>query len=166
VERLVRKRKRKVSIKGTESRGYCIINRKKDNIEEEIISREREKLRYTEKRKIIEARYKEAIYKRYKEVLAEGVISKNNLGRINLGEWIRALVRVRYGNLREWNKYCLEEGRRKCSFCNKGRDDLLHYIEGCEEMANWFRDLGKNKEEIWEKVERRFKSAHVCPRCD
>jgi len=52
-----------------------------------------------------------------------------------------------------------EEGRRKCSFCNKGRDDLLHYIEECEETADWFRDLGRNKEEIWEKggVERKFR---------
>jgi len=49
-------------------------------------------------------------------------------------------------------KHWLEEERRMCSFCNKGRDDLLHYVEGCEETAKWFRGLGRNKEEIWDKV--------------
>jgi len=62
------------------------------------------------------------------------------------------LVRVKYGNLGEWNKYWLEEGKRKCSFCNKGRDDLLHYIEEYEETVDWFRGVGRNKKEIWEKV--------------
>jgi len=48
------------------------INREKGNIEEKIISRERGKLRCTEKgRKIKEARYK-----RYKVMLAEGVIPR------------------------------------------------------------------------------------------
>jgi len=41
-----------------EDGGYIVrVNREKDNIEEEIISRERERLRYTEERKIKEARY-------------------------------------------------------------------------------------------------------------
>jgi len=89
-------------------------------------------------------------------VLAKGVILRyllrSNLDRINLGEEIRALIRVRCGNLGKWNKYWLEEGRRKCSFCNKERDNLLHYIEECEETADWFRGLERNKEKIWEKV--------------
>jgi len=54
--------------------------------------------------------------------------------------------------MREWNKYWLEESLRKCYFCSRGRDELLHYIEECEETAEWFRSLGRNKEEIWEKV--------------
>jgi len=70
------------------------------------------------------------------------------LGRINLGEGIRALVRVKCVNLGEWNKYWLEDKRKKCIFCNEGRDNLWHYIEECEETVDWFRGLRGNKEKI------------------
>jgi len=80
----------------------CTGEKEKDNIEGEIISKKRERLRYTEESKIKEARYN----KRYKGMLAKGVISRyllRNLCRINLGEGIRALVRVKCGNLGERN---------------------------------------------------------------
>jgi len=56
--------------------------------------------------------------------------------------------------LGEWNKYWIEEGKRKYSFCNKGRDELWHYIciKDCEVTVDWFRGLGRNKEKIWEKI--------------
>jgi len=46
VERLVRERKKKFLRKEWRVEDIVRINRKKSNIEEEIISREREKLRY------------------------------------------------------------------------------------------------------------------------
>jgi len=49
------------------------------------------------------------------------------------------------------NGTILARGREENVFCNKRRDDLLHYLEECEE-AKWFRGLGRNKEEIWDKV--------------
>jgi len=89
-------------------------------------------------------------------VLTEGVIprylSRRNLDRIDLGQGIRALIRVRCGNLGEWNKYWIEERKRKYNFCNKGRDELWHYIENCKVMVDWFRKLGRNKEQIWKKI--------------
>jgi len=49
-------------------------------------------------------------------VLAKGVIPRylsSNLGKINLGEEIRALVRVRCRNLRECGIQTLARGREK-----------------------------------------------------
>jgi len=59
---------------------------------------------------------------------------RGNLEKINLEEEVRALARLRCGNLEEWNKYWLDEEVRRCSFCDKGRDCLKHYIEECREI--------------------------------
>jgi len=56
-------------------------------------------------------------------VLAEEAIprylSRSNLDRINLGEGIKTLIRVSCRSLGEWNKYWLEDGRRKYIFFMK-----------------------------------------------
>jgi len=57
---------------------------------------------------------------RYRELLVEGRVPKylgrEKLERTEMGEGVRALVRLRCGNLEEWNKYWLEENKRLCSF--------------------------------------------------
>jgi len=65
-------------------------------------------------------------------VLVEEVIlrylSRSNLGdRIDLGEGIRALIRVRW----EFGKMERIQERKKY-FCDKGREELWHYIENCK----------------------------------
>ncbi|KYM78252.1 hypothetical protein ALC53_11320 [Atta colombica] len=45
------------------------------------------------------------------------------------------------------NKYWVEEHRKKCIFCDKGKDNLKH-IEECLEIKEKFTKLGKDKEEI------------------
>lgn len=63
------------------------------------------------------------------------------------GEDIKALVNLRLGNLEENNKYWLDEGVRICVFCDRGRDNLSHYVKECREISNWFEDLGGSAEE-------------------
>jgi len=62
---------------------------------------------------------------------------------------VRALARLRCGNMEEWNKYLLEEGERRCSFCDKDRDYFKHYIDECKEIKDLFSIyiLGERKEE-------------------
>lgn len=57
-------------------------------------------------------------------------------------------MRLRCGNLEEENKYWVEEGKRKCIFCRKEKDNLEHYIEECEWTKEWFIGIGENKEDI------------------
>lgn len=49
--------------------------------------------------------------------------------------------------MEETNKYWLDEGVRICVFCDKGRDNLSHYVKECREISNWFEDLGDSAEE-------------------
>jgi len=116
--------------------------------EEELITRERERQCKKESRKILETRYN----KNYKEILAERSIPRylmrGNLEKTNLGEEVRALARLRCGNMKEWNKYWLDKEVRRCSFCDKDRDCLKHYIEECREIKEWFNILGERKENV------------------
>jgi len=64
--------------------------------------------------------------------------------------------RQRCGNLEEWNKYWIDEEIRRCSFYDKGRNCLKHYIEECvcvcREIKGWFKILRKRKEDIWKRI--------------
>lgn len=44
----------------------------------------------------------------------------------------------------------MEENKKKCILCRKGKDNLDHYIENCEITRDWFVEMGYNKEEIKE----------------
>jgi len=61
-------------------------------------------------------------------------------------------MRLRCGNLENWNKFWIEENRRKCKFCGKGRDNMDHYVEDCRMTKEWFRRLGNNNKEIWDRI--------------
>ena len=65
---------------------------------------------------------------------------------------MRALFKLKCGNLEEGNKYWVEEHTRKCIFCGKGKDNLKYYVEECSEIRERFTKLGKDKEEILRKL--------------
>jgi len=75
-------------------------------------------------------------------------LRKDNLRKGKRGEEVRALFKLRCENLEEGNKYWVEEHRKKYIFCDKGKDNLKHYIEECLEIKEKFTKLGKDKEEI------------------
>jgi len=53
-------------------------------------------------------------------------LMRGNLEKTNIGEGMRALARLKCGNLEEWNKYWLAEETRKYIFCNRGKDSMEH----------------------------------------
>jgi len=61
-------------------------------------------------------------------------------------------MKLRCGNLEDWNKFWIEEVRRSCRFCGKGRDNLDHYMENCDLTKGWFRGLGNSSREIWDRL--------------
>lgn len=97
--------------------------------------------------KIAEARYN----KRYREI---GMINetpnyllKGNLEEVRAGDEIRAMVKLRCGNLEEANKYWISEEEVRCKFCEVGKDNLEHLVVECNVASIWFEKLGKNKED-------------------
>ena len=34
----------------------------------------------------------------------------------------------------------------------RNRDSMEYYVEECSKVCSWFRELGKDKEEIWKKL--------------
>lgn len=63
------------------------------------------------------------------------------------GIGIRALVKLRCGNLEEDNKYWIDKDKRICRFCKKGYDNMEHYVGECEIASIWFENLGKDVRE-------------------
>jgi len=126
----------------------------RDLVQKELEMREWERKRSKEEgfEKIREARYNEEYKFRLAEKEIPRYLMKSSLEKTGMGDKVRALVRLRCGNLEEWNKYWLAEDKRKCSFCDIGRDNMEHYITECLETRGWFDDLGKNKEEIWDRM--------------
>jgi len=100
----------------------------KEELEKEIIERERSILRKEEEERIRNARYNP----RYKEIgVAERCpryLKVESLEEANKGDKIRALVKLRCGNLKNTNKYWLEEMLRECVFCGIGEDSMEHYV--------------------------------------
>jgi len=63
---------------------------------------------------------------------------------------MRGLVRFRCG--KEGNKYWLDKEYKEYIFCGIGINCMEHYMEECSKVCSWFRELGKDKEEIWKKL--------------
>ena len=115
---------------------FRVIREREQDIQEQIIDN-----------KVRNARYN----KRYKEL---GIacnkpryLSNVNMDKSMSGDGIRALIRLRCGNMEEANKYWLEEDVRNCGFCKLGRDNLEHYIGECTVISDWFVNLGKSYKE-------------------
>jgi len=71
----------------------------------DFVERERERDRIKGNNRIDKARYNS----RYRELLVEGRVSRylgrEKLERTEMGDGVRALIKLRCGNLEEWNKY-------------------------------------------------------------
>jgi len=65
---------------------------------------------------------------------------------------MRALVKLRCGNLEQPNKYWLEEKLRRCIFCEAGMDCMQHFVIDCRRTREWFMILEDNKDKILEKI--------------
>jgi len=148
---LYEKEREKFYNKNGWSRKGIEINREiGNNMEIEIRERGRNIQKQEEERRIREAKYN----KEYEKIKAKHGIPEylKEDRKIEYDEWssrgckIRALVKTRCGNLEEGNKYWIEEGKKKCSFCNRGKDIIEHFVE-CEKIKEWFTGLGANEKE-------------------
>ena len=114
------------------------------NLIEELRERESDVQAQEEESRIKEARYN----RRYKEFRKEnGVpryIEEGIVRGGKRGEGIRALIRLRCGNMENDNKYWLEEEKRTCIFCKEGKDNMEHFIGECRIVMEWFVGLGEN----------------------
>lgn len=123
------------------------------NLIREIRDRERDIQRQEEGSRIREAKYN----KRYREFMDEskipGYLEERVLRERKKGEGIRALIRMRCGNLEEDNRYWLEEEKRRCVFCKEGKDNILHFIGECRVTMEWFEGLGESVQEIVDRLE-------------
>lgn len=61
------------------------------------------------------------------------------------GKGIRVLIRLSYGNMKEDNKYQVEEDRRRCVFYEEGKNNVRHFrMQNCKRLV---RMLGENERE-------------------
>lgn len=108
------------------------------SMEGEIKLRSKDTQRQMEEGKIREAKYN----KRYRKIKTKGRLPKY-LGKVNLKnekvkKKVKALIRLRCGNMEEGNKYLLEKEMRKCVFCETEQDRIEHFVKECKETKNWF----------------------------
>lgn len=118
--------------------------KEEENLEEEIMRRERDIQRQMEGSRIEKAKYNEE----YKEIEVKEktplYLSKMNLENINEGKAVRALLRMRCGNMEEANKYWLGRKERVCVFCEEGIDKVEHYYE-CKKISHLWENIDKGK---------------------
>jgi len=124
----------------------------REEVEKEIMEGERDRLREEEEERIRKARYN----KKYKEIGAkEGCpryLREESLEGTSRGEEIRALVKLRCGNLENVNKYWLDREQWECEFCGNGEDSIEHYVGECIKVKPWFRELGNEAKERIDRV--------------
>lgn len=53
---------------------------------------------------------------------------KESLELVEKGMGVRALLKLRCGNLEETNKYWLNDVDKVCVFCRGGKDNIKHYV--------------------------------------
>lgn len=123
-----------------------------EDMEVELISRKMGTQRQYEEGKILKAKYN----KKYREISAgeEGprYLRKENLDEISRRDEVRALIKLRCGNIEQENQYWLGEIHRACLFCGEGKDCLEHYVRECQDIKKWFKDLGGDEEEIINRI--------------
>lgn len=74
------------------------------------------------------------------------------LDNVKDGDEIRALIKIRCGNMEESNKYWIEENKKLCWFCGLGLDNLEHYIVECRITREWFKNLDINGKDRIDKL--------------
>jgi len=78
-------------------------------------------------------------------------LKEESLEGTSKGEEIRALVKLRCGNLENVNKYWLDRNHWECVFCGNGEDSVEHYVSECIKVKAWFREVGN---EVKERIDR------------
>lgn len=73
-------------------------------------------------------------------------MEKESVDEWDISKGIIVLAIMRCGNMKEESNYWLEEKYRKCVFCDKGRDNLNHFVRECEITKEWFDKLGITEE--------------------
>lgn len=115
-----------------------------NDFELKLINRERDNQRQWEESKILSAKYNS----RYKDIGTmydlPGYLRRESIIDTSRGEEVRALIKLRCGNLEKANKYWLEDYERKCVFCEGGMDCLDHFVRECEKTKEWFRIIGED----------------------
>lgn len=93
-----------------------------DNLEIELIDKERDTQRQWEDEKIAKARYNRI----YRRIGLKGklpmYLESRNIEDTSRGDEIRAKMKLKCGNLEQVNKYWLEEIHWSCIFCEKDRN--------------------------------------------
>lgn len=121
-------------------------------MEIKIAERERGQQRQWEQSRIDRSKYN----KKYKEIKIEEegprYLQRVNLNKLRVGKGIRALIKLRRGNLEEANKYWLEDSDKACVFCGKEQDNMRHYVLTCQMTKSWLEEMGKEKVGIWNKL--------------
>lgn len=112
-----------------------------------LVNRNRDTQRQREAGLIRDVKYN----KRYKEIAEKGIIprylERRRIEETRNGRGVRILIRLRYGNMEEDNKYWLTTEKRLCIFCEERRDNLKHFIGECRIAKDWFNYLGNKKED-------------------
>ena len=108
-----------------------------------MITRERDIQRQWEDSKLGNAKYN----RRYKDIGTRydlpSYLRRESLIDTRRGEEVRALIKLRCGNLEKANKYWLEEQEWKCVFCDGGMDCMEHYVKECGITKEWFSIIGE-----------------------
>jgi len=127
------------------------------SVERMIIERERDIQKQWEERKIKQAGYN----KKYGKIgIKEGkprYVERKNPENIKIGDWVRALIRTRCGNIEENNKYWIDEEYKQCVFCKKEKDNWEHYVKECIEVSECLieiRRFNRDKEKCGRKIAR------------
>jgi len=106
----------------------------RDDVEKEIRKRKKHTERKEEEEIIKNPKYNT----RHKEINDFEECMRNikveNLKEINKGDEVRALIKLRYGNLENANKYWLNEENWRCVFCEKGKNSIEHYVRECNKV--------------------------------
>ncbi|XP_039315398.1 uncharacterized protein LOC120359971 [Solenopsis invicta] len=123
-----------------------------DDLEKDLIDRERDIQRQWENKNINAPRYNRRYKKIGLDVKLPNYLKSRNVEDLNRGEKIRAKIKVRCGNLEQTNKYWLEERQRLCIFCEEDWDCLEHYVKDCVKTSVWFADLGADKDRVVEQI--------------
>jgi len=65
---------------------------------------------------------------------------------------VRALIKLRCGNLKKVNKYWLDKGQRSCVFREEGKDSIGH----CNKVKAWFREMSNKGENIVDQLRKKI----------
>lgn len=116
------------------------------------MGREKDVQKQMEESKIREAKYN----KKYKNIEVDGrrpkYLEKYYSGKGEFGMGVRALISLRCGNMEHGNKYWLKEENTRCVQCEKGWDNLEHFVKECEITKEWFKEIGENEEERMKRI--------------